>query len=180
MLAQFKSFRSSLETVQNMSSTERLGAAYSFLTERTSKKSIREDYYQYSSFIAEYFCTLSNFGLFGVGFYYRDEATLLAATMSALSHAIPSQRLHDLDMLGVMAIAAKVYTNRQVLLDYPETVAWGAGALSINFLDTNVTRRHLDKVGPWIHVVWHFAAAFALYKFDVAQNEIMERPLLRM
>lgn len=180
MLAQFKSFRSRLETVQNMSSTERLDAAYNFLTERTSKKSIREDYYQYSSFIAEYFCTLSNFGLFGVGLYYKDEATLFAATMSALSHAIPFQRLHDLDILGVMAIAAKIYINRQVLLEYPETVAWGSGALAINFLDTNLTRRHLDKIGPWIHVIWHFTAAFALYKFDVAQNEIMERPSLCM
>lgn len=180
MLAQFKSLRSSLETVKNMSSTERLGAAYNLLTERTAKKSIREDYYQYSSLIAEYFCTLSNFGLFGVGLYYRDEATLFAATMSALSHAIPSQRLHDLDMLGVVAIAAKVCNNYQVLLDDPKTVAWGAGALSINFIDTNITRRHLDKVGPWIHVVWHLAAALALYQFNVAQNEIMERPLHRM
>jgi hypothetical protein len=148
-------------------------AVYNYLTAKTAEKSKREVYYQHSRFIAEYYCTLSNIGLFAVGIYYRDEATLFAASFSALSHAIPSQRLHDLDMLGVIAIGAKVCLNYRVLLEHPETAVWGAMALAINFLDTNVTRSHLDTVGPWIHVLWHFVAALALYKFNDAQNENM-------
>ncbi|MHB1949201.1 MAG: hypothetical protein ACYCQI_13925 [Gammaproteobacteria bacterium] len=143
-----------------------------FLTEITAQKSKREDYYQYSNFISEYFCTISNLGLFAVGYYYSDFATLLAATFSALSHAIPLQRLHDFDLLGVGIIFAKVMANYKIAMERPEVLGWGACALTVNVLDMIVTRKHLDKIGPSLHVAWHLAAAFALYQFNKAQTGI--------
>jgi hypothetical protein len=62
-----------------------------------------------------------------------------------------------------------VATHHKVLLANPWVMAWGAGAIAINLLDTFITGNYLDKVGPAIHVAWHLAAALALYKFNQAQ-----------
>lgn len=142
---------------------------YSFFTEPTARKSQRENYYQYSNYLAEYWCTLSNLGLLAVGCYYGDFATIAAATFSALSHAIPLQRLHDLDILGVAGVLGKVIANYEVISKRTDVIATGAAALTLNLIDTVVTRKHLDKVGPYLHVAWHIAAAIALGKLNQAQ-----------
>ena len=161
-----------MDAVENMPGKDHIQGALKFLTQITEKKSKREDYYQYSNYMAEYFCTISNLGLFAVAFYYGDFVTLAAATFSALSHAIPSQRLHDLDMLGVFLIFGKAIANYKTIMERPEVLAWGAGALAINVMDTFITRKYLDKIGPSLHVTWHLAAALALYKFNQAQIEV--------
>src|SRR5690242_12616155 len=147
-------------------------SVYRFFSKPTDKKSQREDYYQYSNYLAEYWCTLSNVGLFAVGCYYGDFATLAAATFSALSHAIPSQRLHDLDMLGVVGILGKAVNNYDVILKRKDVIATGTAALAINVIDTILTRKYRDKIGPWLHVAWHIAAAAALGVFNQAQLDI--------
>lgn len=166
-----------MNAVEKMTGKDHLKGALKFLTEITNKKSQRENYYQYSNYMAEYFCTISNLGLFAVAYYYSDYATLAAATFSALSHAIPSQRLHDLDMLGVFIIFGKAFANYKMLMQRPDVISWGIGALTVNILDTIITRSHLNKIGPSIHVTWHLAAAFALYKFNQAQIEFTENEL---
>ena len=148
-----------MNAIDRMPGKDHVKGALQFLTKITDVKSKREEYYLHSDYIAEYFCTISNIGLFAVGFYYSDFATLLAGTFSALSHAIPAQRLHDLDIAGVMLIFAKVIANYKTFMERPELLAWGAGALMVNALDMVITRKYLDKVGPSIHVVWHLAAA---------------------
>jgi hypothetical protein len=57
-------------------------------------------------------------------------------------------------------------------MEKPDLLAWGAGAITINAIDMLVTRKHLDKIRPAIHVTWHLAAALALYKFNQAQIEV--------
>ena len=166
-----------MSAIDKMPRKDHLEGALRFLTEITDKKSKRENYYQYSNYLAEYFCTLSNLGLFAVAFYYNDYATLIAATFSALSHAIPSQRLHDLDMLGVFIIFGKAIANYKMIMQRPDVLAWGIGALTVNILDTVITRSYLDKIGPSLHVTWHLAAAFALYKFNQAQITFSESEL---
>ncbi|KTC83415.1 hypothetical protein [Legionella cincinnatiensis] len=166
-----------MDAVDKMPGKEHVKGALKFLTEITSQKSRRESYYQYSHYFAEYFCTISNLGLFAVAYYYGDYATLAAATFSALSHAIPLQRLHDLDLLGVFIIFGKAISQYKIIMERPEVLAWGTAALGVNIMDTLITRKHLDKIGPAIHVVWHLAAAFALYKFNQAQVEIAENEL---
>jgi hypothetical protein len=169
--------RQIIHAVDKMPGKDHVQGALKFLTEITDKKSQRENYYQYSNYLAEYFCTISNLGLFAVAFYYNDYATLAAATFSALSHAIPSQRLHDLDMLGVFIIFGKAIANYKMIMQRPDVLAWGIGAFTMNVLDTIITRSHLDKIGPSIHVTWHLAAAFALYKFNQAQIKFSENEL---
>lgn len=166
-----------MHAVDSMPGKDHVQGALTFLTALTAKKSQREDYYKYSSYLAEYFCTISNLGLFAVAYYYGDYAILAAATFSALSHAIPLQRLHDLDMLGIFIIFSKAMLNYKVIMERPEVLAWAAGAMTVNILDTVITRTHLNKIGPSLHVAWHLAAAFALYKFNAAQTDITENEM---
>lgn len=161
-----------MNAVNNMPGKDHIKGALKFFTEITAEKSRREDYYQYSSYIAEYFCTISNIGLFAVAFYYGDFAALLAATFSALSHAIPLQRLHDLDMLGIFVVFGKAIADYKVIMERPELMAWGVGAMTVNVLDTMITRTHLNKIGPSLHFIWHLSAALALYKLNQAEVEV--------
>lgn len=163
-----------MTVVDNLPGKDHVKGVLRFLTEITHQNSRKEHYYQYSNWFAEYFCTISNLGLFAVAFYYHDFATLAAATFSALSHAIPLQRLHDLDFLGIFIIFGKVIANYKIIMDSPSVLLFGFGALTVNILDTVVTRDHLDKIGPTLHVIWHLAAAFALHKLNQAQNDFTE------
>ncbi len=142
---------------------------HKFFSMPTKQKSRRENYYQYSNYLAEYWCTLSNLGFVAVGCYYKDFATLAAATFSALSHATPLQRLHDLDMIAVACVLGKAICNQDVILNRNDVMAAGAAALAINVIDTILTRKHGDKIGPWLHVAWHIAAAIALGVLNQAQ-----------
>jgi hypothetical protein len=137
-----------------------------FLLEPTRKASQREDYWKTTNWIAEFFCTISNIGLFLVAFYYRDTATFFAALFSALSHAFPYQRLHDLDILGVVIVGIKVMYHLPHLLQYKDLILTGGFALLINLIDTLLTRRYLNIIGPIIHVIWHISVTFALYRFN--------------
>ena len=166
-----------LTTIEKMPNSDHIKGAVKFLTQLTHKKSVREHHYKYSSYLAEYFCTISNVGLFAVGYYYEDYTTLFAATFSALSHAIPLQRLHDLDIAGVFAIFSKAAANWKILIEKPGIMLYGASALTLNLLDTKITRKYLDKIGPTLHVIWHLAAALALYKFNQAKSEITPEEL---
>jgi hypothetical protein len=161
-----------MNAIENMRCKNQIKGALKFLTTITNEKSKREEYYLYSNFIAEFFCTISNLGLFAVGIYFEDFAILLAATFSAISHAIPLQRLNELDKLGVLIIFVKALINYKIFLERPELFAWGAGALAINVLDTFITPRYLEKIGPSLHVIWHLAAALVLFKIEQAQVEV--------
>ena len=139
-----------------------------FLLEPTRLASQREEYGVTSNQIAEFYCTISNIGLFLVALYYHDYATFFAALFSTLSHAFPYQRLHDLDIIGVVGVGLRVIYYRHALYKYPTVIVIGGVALLINLIDTWVTRRYLKRVGPWLHVVWHLSITFALYKFNEA------------
>lgn len=137
-----------------------------------TKKSSRREFSTDS--IAEFWCTVSNIGFFIVGIYFGDITLLLAGTFSLVSHAIPKQGIHDLDMLGVLLIGVKILLNISVVIANPALLAIGAIAVSINILDTIVTRNFYNVVGPWIHVAWHLTAAAAMFALN---NAIQGIPL---
>lgn len=124
--------------------------------------------------IAEPACTISNIPMFAVAFYYNDPTLMFAATASALSHAILNQGLHDLDMIGVALIGIKAIQNSRLILSNPQLLLVGAFALAVNLVDTNVTRRYPEAVGPWLHVAWHLMAAVAMQQFDSALSHQMQ------
>jgi hypothetical protein len=158
-----------VNSVDNMPGAERILAALNDLTELTNKKSVCEDYYLHSNHIAEYFCTISNFGFFAVAYYYNDYATLFAATCSALSHAIPLKRLNELDKIAAVSLFLKVMFHYDTLLHNPAIIASGLATFSLGVLDIMVGRKNKEMWGPSLHVAWHLAAAVALHQFNHAQ-----------
>jgi hypothetical protein len=116
-----------------------------------------------TSSIAEFWCSISNIGFFIVGLYFGDITLLLAATFSLVSHSIPNQGIHDLDILGVLLIGAKVLLNLSVILASPAVLVFGVVAIMVNILDTILTPRFYHLIGPWIHVAWHLTAAAAMF-----------------
>jgi len=121
---------------------------------------------------AEFWCTFSNIGFFFVAFLTGDILLFLAGSFSFLSHAVPSQLIHDLDILGVILIGLKVLVSIPLLVLNPMTLpfvlGFGALAISINLLDAYITPRYYEKVGPWLHVAWHVTATTAMLVLNAA------------
>lgn len=159
-----------LNTVDAMPAAEHMLGALKFLTTLTDKKSVCEDYYLHSDYIAEFFCTISNLGFFAVAWYYNDYATLLAGIFSTVSHAIPLKRLNELDKLAAVAVFLKVLSHYDVLATNPAMIVCGALTFAFGALDLYAGRKHKEIFGPVFHVAWHLSAAFALYKFNQAQE----------
>lgn len=135
----------------------------------TDKKSRRE--YSHGP-VGEFWCSLSNIPFFIVALYFLDIPLFLAATFSLLSHAIPRQGLHDLDILGIGLVGIKVLLGIPILMTNPllltTVMGIGAFALIINLFDTYLSRNHYDKIGPWFHVAWHLIGAAAMFAFNAA------------
>ena len=115
--------------------------------------------------IAEFWCSISNVGFIFVALLFADIPLFLAGTFSLFSHTIPSQLIHDLDILGVVLIGIKVAVCLPLLILNPWSLLvvlpFGALALGINIIDALFTNKYYHKVGPSIHVAWHLTAAFA-------------------
>jgi len=161
-----------LNSFDNIPGSDHILGAIKFLTELTDKKSICEDYYLHSDYIAEYYCTISNLGFFAVAYYYNDYATLFAATFSALSHAIPLKRLNELDKIAAVALFLQIIFHYDAIVKNPEIIASGISVFLLGALDIMVGRKNKENFGPSFHVAWHLAAAFALYKFNHALIEM--------
>lgn len=146
--------------------------ALSFLTEITNIEDQCEPYYRYSSQFAEYFCTMTSLGFFAVAFYYKDYATLLAATFSTLSHAIPLKRLNDLDKVFAYNLFLKVMYNYDLLLKYPQILSDGFAAISSGGMDYGIRYcyfKYMEEYATFFHNMWHVTAALTLYEFNKAE-----------
>lgn len=134
----------------------------------TASESQCEEHYTQSPYIAEYYCTLSNIPLLFVGLYFMDIVTVFAAFMSIVSHAIPSQLLHNFDMLAVAMIFMDVVMNYDILLSNVNVIVVGILALMFGAADI-YNRRCLGSINSMFHVMWHLAAALALYEYNSAK-----------
>ncbi len=151
---------------------------------KTSLKSVREEHYVHSNYIAEFWCTLSNIGLLYVSCKYCDYTALFATTFSILSHAYPVKILHSFDLIGVAILILKILMNRKFIFKWdfvPRRESWDSLgpsvfdaveqssinldpydnvfqvffiAMIINIIDTVITRKYLHIIGPSIHVIW--------------------------
>lgn len=161
-------------TIESMCASSHVLRALNFLTQLTGKTGYDEKFYQHSDYIAEYFCTISNLGFFAVAWMYSDYATLIAGVFSALSHAVPLKILNNLDKIAAHGLFLKVISHYDVLLNNPLALASGAVALTVGGFAIGVGKKNLDKYGASPHVLWHLAAAFALYKFNQARFDVTE------
>lgn len=132
----------------------------------TDEKSRREE--GKSDYIVEFWCTISNIGFFLVGIYFCEPLIIFSGVASALSHAFPRQGLHDLDILAVIAMGTKITLNLGVFISHPGLLLIATATILVNVIDTICSRNNYQKIGPWLHVLWHLTAAASMFVFYTA------------
>ena len=146
-----------------------------FFLRSTKKQSIREPIVikvevlvngHYGRFKIEKWCTITSLPFFLVAWYYNDPVVLFAAWASTLSHFFNKQFLHDLDMLAVFLIFAKVCYHIQMVMENTSILQAGGVAIALNIADTSLNRGEPRATGVWLHCIWHLSAAFALFYFN--------------
>jgi len=56
-------------------------------------------------------------------------------------------------------VGIKAIQNHQLILNNPQLLLVSAFATAVNLIDTGVTPRYPEVVGPWLHVAWHLLTA---------------------
>lgn len=127
-----------------------------FFSRLTDINSQREDWYKVSSYVAEFWCTISNAGFLYVGIKHGSPELIFAGVASTVSHAIPKQWLLTVDKIAAFTAFVKLAREYRVLVENP----WLLGPialLGINILDVPLARK---KGMTLPHVAWHVSAAF--------------------
>ena len=127
-----------------------------FFEKLTDINSQRENWYQVTPYVAEFWCTVSNVTIISAGLLTHRPELVFAGVASTVSHAIPKQWLLQVDKLGVLIVAMGALKEYQVLLKQPELLVPLVGAVSLNVLDTYLAR---TTGATWPHLVWHCASA---------------------
>jgi hypothetical protein len=133
-----------------------------FFDQLTPIESQREDWYVVTPYVAEFWCTISNVGLLGVGLYHQSPELMCAAVASIFSHAIPKQWLLHIDKVAAFVAASKMIRDYRVLVHNPWLVLLIMGLGGVGLSDLYFAR-HKDKTMP--HVVWHMCAAAVSHAF---------------
>lgn len=146
---------------------------WSYLSRLMDKKSQREDWFASNPYIAESWCFASNLAILGVGLADKSWFTILAGTMSGISHAIPTKFAHDLDRIGVAAVVGVCMWNYEAILASPETLGWGMFAGIVHGVDTIVSRKYGSKIGKFSHSGWHLTGSIALHYLNMRVGQYL-------
>ena len=142
-----------------------------FFHKLTDSKSQRENWYQVTPFIAEFYCAISNIGFIYVAWKYKCIELLFAGIASIISHSIPKQWLLYVDKLGVIIAFSKLTREFNVILQYPWLIIPIVMCGTINIFDAylartkDLTSRHIISYCTITHVIWHFSSAFMSHIF---------------
>jgi hypothetical protein len=148
------------------------------------EKNQREDWYTKTKYVAEPWCTVTNVPFLYVAYKFMAQkpiasATILSASIgSALSHAIPRKWLHHVDTLTALsAITGVIYDcNLTDFMVLSKTIKDPMALMPMIATGTmyvaDVSLAHMHSMKPYrkkyqtfIHVIWHFIAAYTLYAF---------------
>jgi hypothetical protein len=127
-----------------------------FFNRLTESPSQRENWYQVTPYIAEFWCTVSNVGLLAVGFYRRSFELVFAGSASVVSHTIPKQWLLLVDKIGAALVVLKLFREYKVIIENPFLIK-PVAALGMVFV-TDVCLARLKGI-TLPHVIWHLSAA---------------------
>jgi hypothetical protein len=128
----------------------------SFFEELTDVHSQRENWYQVTPYVAEFWCTVSNVAFIYSGIVNRSPELVFAGVASIVSHAIPKQWLLKVDKLGVLIVAMRALKEYQVLIQNPKLLIPLVSAVGLNLFDAHMAR---TTGATWPHLVWHCASA---------------------
>lgn len=141
------------------SSQENLTGYFEKLTDVNSQ---RENWYQVTPYVAEFWCTVSNVAFIYSGIVNGSPELVIAGVASTVSHTIPKQWLLQVDKLGVLVVALGALRNHQVLLENQSLIIPLAASVGINLIDAHLARR---TGATWPHIVWHCASAGLVGQF---------------
>jgi hypothetical protein len=133
-----------------------------FFGKLTDPASQREDWYQVSPYIAEFWCTLTNIGFLYVGLKHQSPELIFAGIASIASHSIPKQWLLYIDKLGVAVVLSKVLRNYKAVAHNPTLWALATAGVGINALDAYLAR---TKCYTAPHLIWHLSSAYISHLF---------------
>jgi len=128
----------------------------------TDQQSQRENWYEVSPYIAEFWCTISNIGFLYVGAQHQSPAVLAAGIASIASHTVPRQWLHKLDILGVIGVLGRVAWEYPTIQHKSWLIIPAAVAGCVNAADAHLSRHYGYT---WPHVLWHLTAAASIHIF---------------
>jgi len=139
-----------------------------FFGQLTNVNSQRENWYEKTPYVAEFWCTVSNVVIIGAGVLSDSPELVFAGTASAVSHAIPKEWLLKVDKLGAGLVALKVLSEYQAIISDPKLIILPLAAAAIHNADVILARTQGHK---WSHVVWHCASgAFVGYFLKAASS----------
>lgn len=125
-------------------------------------ESQRENWYQVTPYISEFWCALSNAGLIYVGLKHKSPELLAAGVASFAYHSCPKQWLLHVDRAAVGLTLIKFVREYEVVKKNPQFLAMPVAVAAINGLDEYLGRY---KGKTWPHVAWHLSAAWMANKF---------------
>lgn len=131
-------------------------AKVGFFDKLTDQKSQREDWYQVTPYVAEFWCTVSNVGFIVVGVHQNSPELVFAGAASIVSHTIPKKWLLTVDKIGVLVALSKFAREYKVVINNPSLLIPIAALGAVNMIDAYLAR---VKGKTWPHVVWHLSAA---------------------
>lgn len=139
--------------------------------EKAEAKTQRENHYEWSKNIAEFWCTLSNAAFVYAGYAHGAPEVALAGLTSAAYHAHPTQKMLIADrtcaVVAALGTLARVYfatgnLPAELVWILPTTLAVAA----TDDLIANTTEKNSwwFKFTPLWHSVWHFTAAYCAHR----------------
>ena len=136
--------------------------------QKTDCNSQRENWHAVSSYVAEFWCTLSSIPIIAVALYYRSAVIFLAGFGSFTSHMFPFQFVHHIDMMGVAAVVVQLLRYHMMFVWFPQMICmvFLLGALLLT--DTIISRQYGITV---IHIVWHLSIAMFLFFFYLTVHQ---------
>jgi hypothetical protein len=119
----------------------------------------REDWYNVTPYISEFWCALSNAGFLYVGLKHKSYRVAFAGLASLVYHSYPKQWLLWVDRLGAVLAASEILENYTTLKNNPKILQAPLAVAGLAlFADVYGGQ---SKHQPWIHVMWHLSAAWA-------------------
>lgn len=138
----------------------------------TPARSRRENWFQVTPWIAEFWCWVSNLGFLYVAWKHQEPGIAFAGMASILSHAIPWEPFLWFDKVGVLLALGSVASRLWMKKMHWQTMVGGAISLAcLNGLDYLLSP--FQYLWPWPHVLWHgAAAALSFYFLELKKSNV--------
>jgi len=165
-----KGFKSLFSRGQGFWSDPKDDSNTGFFNRLAEHETQRENWYQVTPYISEFWCAISNIPLIAVGLHYKSPEIIFAGLASLTYHSCPKQWLLHVDRIGVALTFFKLAREYKVIVENPHLLALPAAVGAINLLDVYLGQY---KGKTWPHAAWHLSAAgMAAYYLSLMKGKL--------